>query len=197
MLPCCPAFLHRYSPSQSPPSPSLYPSVHSQQQPLPWDCSTLPKLQLPAAAPSRGPSSLSGICMAMARIVRFLFHLGCQRSAISLSALKCFSSDSDNCPDVGIRPLLQFPHLPRAGPVLLTLLFCPLVPSSYRVLCGSVYSFSLVRNPYTLSWCSASASLSEGAFLMYPWRKMYSTFTYSSAILSSLCNCFLINIITI
>ena len=23
--------------------------------------------------------------------------------------LKCFSSDSDNCPDVGIRPLLQFP----------------------------------------------------------------------------------------
>ena len=28
-------------------------------------------------------------------------------------SLKCFSSDSDNCPDVGIRPLLQFPHPPR------------------------------------------------------------------------------------
>ena len=28
--------------------------------PLPWDCSTIPKLQLPAAAPSRGPASLSG-----------------------------------------------------------------------------------------------------------------------------------------
>ena len=34
-------------------------------------------------------------------------------------SLKCFSSDSDNCPDVGIGPLLQFPHWPRAGPVLL------------------------------------------------------------------------------
>ena len=45
-------------------------------------------------------------------------------------SLKCFSSDSDNCPDVGIRPLLQFPHPLRTGPVLLTLLFFPLVPSS-------------------------------------------------------------------
>ena len=47
-----------------------------------------------------------------------------QVSCFTLS-LKCFSSDSDNCPDVGIGPLLQFPHPPRAGPVLLTLLFSP------------------------------------------------------------------------
>ena len=40
-------------------------------------------------------------------------------------SLKCFSSDSDNYPIVGSRPLLQFPHAPRAGPVLLTLLFSP------------------------------------------------------------------------
>ena len=65
--------------------------------------------------------------------------------------LKCFSSDSDNCPDVGIRPLLQFPHLPRADPVLLTLLFSPLVPFSYRVLHGSIYSFPLVRYSCPLS----------------------------------------------
>ena len=44
-------------------------------------------------------------------------------------SLKCFSSGSDKWPDVGLGPLLQFPHLPRAGPVLLTLLFFPLVPS--------------------------------------------------------------------
>ena len=44
-------------------------------------------------------------------------------------SLKCFSSDSENIPYVGIGPLLQFPHLPRAGPVLL--LFFTLVPSSY------------------------------------------------------------------
>ena len=53
-----------------------------------------------------------------------------QISCFTLS-LKCFSSDSDNYPTVRIRPLLQFPHPPRAGPVLLTLLFFPLVPSSY------------------------------------------------------------------
>ena len=35
------------------------------------------------------------------------------------------------------------------------------------------------------SWCSACASVSEGVFLMYPWREMYSTSTYSSATLFS------------
>ena len=35
-----------------------------------------------------------------------------------------------------------------------------------------------------LSWCSACTSVSEGIFLMYPWREMYSPSTYSSAILS-------------
>ena len=59
--------------------------------------------------------------------------------------LKCFSSDSDNHPDVGIRPLLQFPHQPGAGPGLLTLQYFPLIPSSYWVLSGSIYSFPLVR----------------------------------------------------
>ena len=65
--------------------------------------------------------------------------------------LKCFSSDSDNSPDVGIRPLLQFPHPPRAGPVLLTLAFFPLVPSSYRILHGYIYSIPLVRYSCPLS----------------------------------------------
>ena len=53
-----------------------------------------------------------------------------QSSCFTLN-LKCFSSDSDNCPALGIRPLLQFPHPARAGPVLRTLLFFPLVPLSY------------------------------------------------------------------
>ena len=64
---CCLAFLHRHFPPQSPPSPPLNLSLHSQQQPSPCDLSILPKLQLPAAAPSRGPSSLSGVCTAAAR----------------------------------------------------------------------------------------------------------------------------------
>ena len=47
------AFHHRHLPPQSPLSHPLDSSLQSQQQPLPWDCSTIPKLQLPAAAPSR------------------------------------------------------------------------------------------------------------------------------------------------
>ena len=73
-----------------------------------------------------------------------------QISCFTLS-LKCFSSNPESCPDVGIRPLLQFPHPLRAGPVLLTLLFFPLVPSSSQVLCGSIYSFPLVRYSCPLS----------------------------------------------
>ena len=38
----------------------------------------------------------------------------------------------------------------------------------------------------TLSWCYASTSVSEGGFLMYPGREMYSTSTYSSAIFENL-----------
>ena len=78
--------------------------------------------------------------MTGARTVWFSFHLGCHRPAVSLS-IKCFSSDSDKCPDVGIGPLLQFPHPLKAGQVLLSLLFFPLVPSSYWVLPGLYIHF--------------------------------------------------------
>ena len=87
VLPCfhgCLAFLLRHFAQQSPPSYPLDPSLCSQQQPLPWDCSMIPKFQLLAAAPSRRPASLSGVCMAAARTVWFSFHLGCLSSAVSL-----------------------------------------------------------------------------------------------------------------
>ena len=77
-----------------------------------------------------------------------------QISCFALSP-ECFSSDSDSCPDVGIRSLFQFLHRPRAGPVLLTLLFFPLVLLSYwgslHIVCGSIYSFPLVRYSCLLS----------------------------------------------
>ena len=73
-----------------------------------------------------------------------------QISCFTLS-LKCSSSDSDNCPDVGIGLVLQFSHPLRAGPALLTLLFFPLIPSSYRVFRGSLCSFPLVRYSCLLS----------------------------------------------
>ena len=89
LSPCfhgCPAFRHRHFPLQSPPSQPLDLSVCSQQPSL-WDCSTIPRPQLPSTAPSRVPVFLSVVCMAVARTVRFSFHLDCHRSAISLSAL--------------------------------------------------------------------------------------------------------------
>ena len=101
-------------------------------------------------------------------------------------SLKCFSSDSDNCPAVGIGPLLQFPHLLRVGPVLLILLF---FPPSFFVLLSFVWFYVFFSTGQVLlsalSWCSACTSVSEGVFLMYPWREMYSTSTYSSTILFS------------
>ena len=126
LLPWLPAFLHRHLPPQSPSSHSVDLSLHSQQQPSHWDCSSIPKLQLPATAPSRGSASLFVVCMAVARkdcLILIPFWLP-QSWCFTLS-LKCFSSDSDNCPDVGIRALLQFHHWLRAGPVLLILLFTP------------------------------------------------------------------------
>ena len=122
LLPWCPAFLHRLFPPQSPPSHPLDQSLCSQQQPSPWDCSTTPKLQLPATVPSRGPAFLSGICMVLARIVWFSFLLGCYRSAVSLSVLNVSPLTQTIAPMWGLDPC---PHLPRAGPVLLILLFSP------------------------------------------------------------------------
>ena len=129
VLPCfhaCLAFLHRDFPPQSPPSHPLDLSLCSQQQPLHWDCSTIPKLQLPAAAPSWRPTFLPDVYGCGKDCPIFIPFRLPQISCFSLS-LKCFSSDSDNCRTVGIRLLLQFPHQQRGGSVLLTLLFFPLV----------------------------------------------------------------------
>ena len=146
----CLAFLHRHFPPQSPPSRPFNLSLHSQQQPPPWDCSTIPKLQLQllclpgACVPVWGMYVCGKDCL-----ILIPFRLP-QISCFILS-LKCFSSDWDSGPNVGITPLLQFPHWPREGPVLLTLLFVLLVPLSYWVLCSSIYSFLVVRYSRPLS----------------------------------------------
>ena len=165
----CLAFFHWHFPPQCPPSHPLNPSLGSQQQPSPWNCSTIPKFQLLATAPSR-------ICMAVARTVGFSFRLGCHRSAVSLSALNDFSSDLDNCPDMGIGPLLQFPApFPTEGRSSPT--NTPVFPPSSFILPSFpwFYIFSSAGQVLlsTLSWCSACTSVSEGVSLMYPWREMY------------------------
>ena len=47
-------------------------------------------------------------------------------------SLKCFSSDSDNCPNMEIRPLLQFPHL--AGTVVQSYYSTVFPPISFILL---------------------------------------------------------------
>ena len=68
-----------------------------------------------------------------------LFPLTLSQISCFTLSLKCFSSDADNYPAVVIGPLLQFPHPLRAGPVILRLLFCPLVPLSYWVFFVVLY----------------------------------------------------------
>ena len=96
-------------------------------------------LQLPPAVSSRGLISLFVVCIAVARTAWLSFHFGYHRLAASLSALKCFSFDPDNCPSVGIRSLLHFPHVSRAGPVLITLHF----PHSSYVLLSFMWFYIL------------------------------------------------------
>ena len=132
------------------PCPRIAPqSLNSSSQPLPL--------------PGDPRSCLTYVWLGKDCLILIQFRLP-QISCFTLS-LNCFSSDSDSCPSVGIRPLLQFPYLLRAGPVLLILLFPPLVPLSYWVLRGSIYSFPLVRSSCSLSWCFVCISVSE----VYSW----------------------------
>ena len=114
----CPAFLHRYFPPQSPPLPPLNPfsAVNSSSH--------------PGIVPQSLKSSSQLLCLPgdLCPCPGYVWLWQGLSDSHSIS-LKCASSDSDNCPSEGIRPLLQFLHPPRAGPVLLTLLFFPLVPS--------------------------------------------------------------------
>ena len=112
----CPAFLHRYFPPQSPPLPPLNPfsAVNSSSH--------------PGIVPQSLKSSSQLLCLPgdLCPCPGYVWLWQGLSDSHSIS-LKCASSDSDNCPSEGIRPLLQFLHPPRAGPVLLTLLFFPLV----------------------------------------------------------------------
>ena len=66
----------------------------------------------------------------------------------------------------------------------------PVFPPSFFILPSFAWFYIFFSTgqvlPSTLSWCSACTSLSEGVFLMYLWREMYSMSAYSSAILFSL-----------
>ena len=96
-------------------------SHHSLLPHIPLIClSTVNSSPCPGIAPSV-PShcTFQGICVPVQGMygcskdcmILIPFWLP-QISCFTLS-LKRFSSDSDNCPDVGVRPLLLFPYPPR------------------------------------------------------------------------------------
>ena len=159
------------------------PSFCSQQQPSHWDCHN-PKIPGPSRCPfQETPVPVWGV-YGCGKDCLILIPFRLPPISCFILSLKCFSSDSDNCLDVGIGPLLQFPRPPGVVPVLPILLFSPLV------LCPPEFAwfyifFSTGQALLSTLNCSTCTSVSEGVFLMYPWREMYSTSTYSSAILFS------------
>ena len=124
-----PAFLHRHFPPQSPPSHPPDPSLRINSSPC-WGLLHSLYTPAPSCCTIWGMYGCGKDCRTL-----IPFRLP-QVSCFTLS-LKCFSSDSDSCLGVGIRPLLQFPHFPRAGPVLLTLLFSP-QPLRPAMFCGGL-----------------------------------------------------------
>ena len=90
-FPGCRDFLHRHFP-RPPRSHSLDASLRSQQQPSPWDFSTMPRLQLPAAAPSRGPVSCPEYVWLQQGLL-ILIPFGRPQVSCFTFSLQCFSSD--------------------------------------------------------------------------------------------------------
>ena len=187
ILPClhgCLAFLHRHFPPQSPPS-------------LPLVClSTVNSSPRPGIAPQSLRSSsqllhLQGELFPYQGYIwlwqgLILSPLRLPQTSCFTFSLKCFSSGPDNCPQSGDETPASVspPAEGRSSPT-----DTPVFPPSSLVLLSSVWFyifFSSGQAPlYALSWCSASTSVSQGVFLMYLWREMYSTSTYSSSILFS------------
>ena len=142
-----------------------------------------PSTPAPSSCAFRG-TCLSVQGMYVARTVTLLpFRLpqiSCSRSALNVSPLTqtvawLWGSDPAS---------VSLPAEGRSSPANTP--GFPFLPTSYRVLHGSLFSFPWVRSSYRLWTGVLVALLSEGVFLMYPWREMYPTFTYSSTILFSL-----------
>ena len=110
-------------------------------------------------------------------------------------SLQCFSSAPDNCPSVGIRLPLQFPHTIKGWSSIMTPVFvcvcvcvCVLFFPLISFILPSFACFYILFSDCqlllsTLSWCFANTFVYKDVFLMYLWREMYSTSNYSSPIL--------------
>ena len=153
---------------------------------------------LPGIAPqSLNSSSLLLRCTFQGTCVPVQGMYGCGKDCLILTpfrppqlssfplSLKYFSSDSDNCRCGDQTPAsVPPPAKGRSSPTN-----TPVSPPRSFILPSFAWFYIFFSASQvllsTLSWCSACTSVSEGVFLMYPWREMCSTSTYSSAILFS------------
>ena len=107
------AFLHRHFPPQSPPSHPLDLSLTVNSSPRPG---IAPQSLNSRSQLQRLPGDLHP-CPGYVWLRQGLadsHSLWASTDHLFHSQLKCLSSDSGNCPNVGIGPLLQLPHLPKA-----------------------------------------------------------------------------------
>ena len=103
---------------------------------------------------------------------------------ISSFSLKCFSSNSVT-PMWGSDPCFSSPTRQGTSSPTNTPVFPPssFIPPSFTWFYILFSTGQVLLS--ALSWCSAGTPVSEGVFLIYLWREMYSTSTYSSTILFS------------
>ena len=150
-------FSNRHFLPHSPPSYLLRLFPCGQQQISPCDCSRIPMLQLPTTVPSRDLCPCLGYIWLWQGLSVILIPFMLSLISCFTLSLKCFSPDTNNCPDVGIGPLLQFPHLLRAGPVYLLCRFSLLFlhPTEFCVVL------------YNLFWWSGTSACSWLVFCMH------------------------------
>jgi len=103
----------------------------------------------------------------MARTVWFSFHLGCHRSAVSVSSLNVSLLTQTMALLWGSDPWVSFPPAKgRSSPTN-----TPVFPPCSFVLLSFVEFYIFFSTGQvllsTLRWCSACTSVSEGVFLMY------------------------------
>ena len=102
--------------------------------------------------------------MATASTAWFSFHLGCQRSAVALSALN--GSPLTQLPSYGDQTLASVPSPTKGRSSLTNTPVCSPSSLSYLVLHGSIYSFLLVRYSCLFSDGFLRALL---GLKVYPW----------------------------
>ena len=98
--------------SQSPPSPPLDPSLHSQQQPSSWapsPCAHSPNSSSQPLCLPGDQHSCPGYVWLWQGLSWVSFHLGCHRSAVSLSALNVSPPNQTIAPMWGLDPSFSSP----------------------------------------------------------------------------------------